>query len=552
MPRKCVTHPDSFCYICGEVTFKKQRRTFTPLIRSCYEMYFSCKIGDQDKNWAPHYCCVTCATRLTGWLKGKRPMKFAIPVIWREPRDHTTDCFFCLTDIKGISSKTRHTVKYRNLLSATRPVPHSMELPVPEPPQNYLNEDEDQSMTNDNLSEDPSFEMSNTDKPHILNKNELNDLVRDLNLSKQQAELLGSRLRGWNLLQHDTTFCTYRSRHMEFLEYFAFEDDIAFCCNVQNLMQSLCPSYKPEEWRLFIDASKYSLKAVLLHKGNKLPSVPIAYAYNMKETYSSMQLILTKIMYEEQKWNICGDLKVIGLLLGQQRGWTKFCCFLCEWDSRNKKEHYVQQSWTKRTTYVPGEKNIAHPPLVDPTKIYLPPLHIKLGLMKNFVKGMDKNGEGFEYIRQKFPKISDAKIKEGIFVGPDIRKLMKDECFDECLNEYELAAWISFKNVCRDFLGNKKGDNYKNSVDHLLRSYRILGCKMSLKIHFLHSHLDFFPENLGAVSDEHGERFHKDISIMENRYHGKLSSNMLADYCWTLKRDVSDQKYQRNSCKAKF
>ncbi|UYV65367.1 hypothetical protein LAZ67_3004081 [Cordylochernes scorpioides] len=45
-----------------------------------------------------------------------------------------------------------------------------------------------------------------------------------------------------------------------------------------------------------------------------------------------------------------------------------------------------------------------------------------------------------------------------------------------------------------------------------------LGCNMSLKIHFLHSHLDFFPDNLGAVSDEHGERFHQAISSMEKRY----------------------------------
>ncbi|UYV73962.1 hypothetical protein LAZ67_11001610 [Cordylochernes scorpioides] len=65
---------------------------------------------------------------------------------------------------------------------------------------------------------------------------------------------------------------------------------------------------------------------------------------------------------------------------------------------------------------------------------------------------------------------------------------------------------------------------------------------MSLKIHFLHSHLDFFPENLGAVSDEHGERFHQDISSMEKRYQGKWSPGMLADYCWTLKRDVPEAR----------
>lgn len=54
---------------------------------------------------------------------------------------------------------------------------------------------------------------------------------------------------------------------------------------------------------------------------------------------------------------------------------------------------------------------------------------------------------------------------------------------------------------------------------------------MSLKIHFLDSHLDFFPENLGAISDEHGERFHQDIMQIEKRYNGKLSAAMLADFC---------------------
>jgi hypothetical protein len=50
--------------------------------------------------------------------------------------------------------------------------------------------------------------------------------------------------------------------------------------------------------------------------------------------------------------------------------------------------------------------------------------------MKNFVKAMDKNGTGFMYLKHKFPRLSDAKIKEGIFVGPQIRELIKDEQFE--------------------------------------------------------------------------------------------------------------------------
>jgi hypothetical protein len=71
---------------------------------------------------------------------------------------------------------------------------------------------------------------------------------------------------------------------------------------------------------------------------------------------------------------------------------------------------------------------------------------------------------------------------------------------------------------------------------------------MSLKVYFL----DFFPENLGVVSDEHGERFRQDISNMDKRYQGKWSLSMLADYCWTLNRDVPQVTYSRKSTTAIF
>ena len=139
------------------------------------------------------------------------------------------------------------------------------------------------------------------------------------------------------------------------------------------------------------------------------------------------------------------------------------------------------------------------------------PLHIKLGLMKNCVKGMDKTSYGFKYLRSKFPNVSDAKIKEGIFIGPHITELMQAKQFDEDLNETERNEWLSFKRICKDFLGNHKAANCQDVVQELLTSYKATGCNMSLKIHFLKSHLDFFPENLGEVRDEHGERFRQDI-----------------------------------------
>ena len=90
--------------------------------------------------------------------------------------------------------------------------------------------------------------------------------------------------------------------------------------------------------------------------------------------------------------------------------------------------------------------------------------------MKNFVKCMDKTGRGVEYVRNKFPNVSDAKIKEGIFIGPEIRELMRGKQIDEDLNETERNAWLSFKRICKDFLGNHKAANYQDVVQDLLPS----------------------------------------------------------------------------------
>ena len=95
-------------------------------------------------------------------------------------------------------------------------------------------------------------------------------------------------------------------------------------------------------------------------------------------------------MYAEFKWKLCGDLKVVPLLHGMQLGYTKYCYFLCDWDIRDKKYHYVNQLWHKRTSLTRVDKNDLNPTLVLPEKIYLPTLHIKMGLKANFVKCMDK------------------------------------------------------------------------------------------------------------------------------------------------------------------
>ena len=65
-----------------------------------------------------------------------------------------------------------------------------------------------------------------------------------------------------------------------------------------------------------------------------------------------------------------------------------------------------------------------------------------------------------------------------------------------------------------------------------------MGSRFLLKVCYLHSHLDFFRENLGDVSEEHGERFHQDIQTMERRYQGRWDSAMMGDYMWFLIRET--------------
>ena len=136
--------------------------------------------------------------------------------------------------------------------------------------------------------------------------------------------------------------------------------------------------------------------------------------------------------------------------------------------------------------------------------------------------------------------------------GPQIRQLIKDPEFENTMNEVELEAWKAFVLVVKNFLGNNKARNYAELVNNMLTDFRNLGCNMSVKMHYLFSHMDRFPKNLGSMTDEQGERFHLDLKEMETRYQGRWDAVMMADYCWNLKRDLSAAEHSRSSKKGKF
>lgn len=92
--------------------------------------------------------------------------------------------------------------------------------------------------------------------------------------------------------------------------------------------------------------------------------------------------------------------------------------------------------------------------------------------------------------------------------------------------------------VNQNCLGNKRADDYATKVKDMINAYAAMKVNMSLKIHFLVDHLNFFPSNCGDCSDQQGERFHQDLATMEKRFNGKDPRNMLGEYCWSLCRET--------------
>ena len=179
-------------------------------------------------------------------------------------------------------------------------------------------------------------------------------------------------------------------------------------------------------------------------------------------------------------------------------------------------------------------------------RILFPPLH-----SKQFTKALDKDDDCFTYLCQAFPGLIMEKLKAGSFDSPQIRQLIRVPEFENSMNEVELEVWKAFVLVVKNFLGNNKARNYTELVSNMT-AFRNLGCNMNIKMHYLFSHMDRFPENLGSVSDKQGKRFHQDLKEMETRYQGHWDAVMMADYCWNLKRDLPAAEHSRSLKKWKF
>lgn len=153
-------------------------------------------------------------------------------------------------NINGINAKDRAKWQYPSTGCVQRPIPHSSDSSAPknisEPLQEYNETSSSESESNfENISHEPKF----------FSQKGLDDVVRDLNLSKQASELLALRLKEKNLLSPGTKITVYREREKELRSYFSEENNIVFCSNITNLLIKMgLKQYEPSEWRLFIDS----------------------------------------------------------------------------------------------------------------------------------------------------------------------------------------------------------------------------------------------------------------------------------------------------------
>ncbi|XP_076348406.1 uncharacterized protein LOC143246067 [Tachypleus tridentatus] len=165
------------------------------------------------------------------WYRGeKRAMEFAIPRIWCEPTDHSSKCYFCMVypskcwagkKTSAFMYPDHPSLQFHTALSSLYPL-HWRETSHPQK----------------KAAEDPDYNFrgaAGQRNPYYPNERDINDLIRDLGLTKSNVELLTSRLKEWDLLDENVQLTSQRKSHRHFSNFFIHQDWICFCHNVSGL-----------------------------------------------------------------------------------------------------------------------------------------------------------------------------------------------------------------------------------------------------------------------------------------------------------------------------
>lgn len=447
---------DWYCFICGRFTLDRNKRLRCEKVVNLYRAYYESEWAD-DMPYAPNSSCSACNLGLSDWSAGRRDkIRFKSPMIWMDPGDiHLEEeCYYCVNSGVGINASKRRSMHYRPTIFAVLPVEHTHDSPPIAYRARGDNTDEEHEQAgieqfnvpmdidaDDEPIAGPSFRdsrmttsslMTTSYQPshnvdgvvELVSLSRLNNMCRRLELSQRKSMMLATMLNENNLLADGVYIKSQKHRQEAYIPFFETqvipaagveaEASLSFCVDIAGLMAQMNIVYVVNDWRLFIDGSKSSLKAVLLHNDNRYMPIPVAYSRTMKETHRSIKIIFKKIKYMDHKWDVSGDLKVVALIEGLQLGRTRNACFICTWICTAKIDHY-HAIWEKRGAYKKGVMNVVRRRLVPPDKVLLPPLHIKLGLITSYIKQLvkNKNEEAIKFLALLFPKLSMAKIQGG-------------------------------------------------------------------------------------------------------------------------------------------
>lgn len=155
----------------------------------------------------------------------------------------------------------------------------------------------------------------------------------------------------------------------------------------------------------FLQMCPSKFKSSIAIHGYCTGSLPVGHSVHMKEIYvnlttlrhSFLVVILESLSFSYKKEGLQDDHA------------------FCVWDYWARDQCYIGKDWPRREQSTPGSLNVKAHSLVEVNKFLLPLLHIKLGLMKNFMKGQEKD-QGFQYLCLKFPQITHVKFKEDLFI----------------------------------------------------------------------------------------------------------------------------------------
>ena len=176
------------------MTFASRKFSITPTIKKAYFLYFGCKVGYQDKKWAPHMCCTTCSSKLNAQVNGKRRMPFGVPMVWGCLATTVLTVFFCMVPPiqNGLSMKKKsnfiwiHLQQFGLCLMAMDILFLNLRTIL----LCTYSDDEDSVSSNSeeqqpSASRDADYLPSTHSSNHKITKGELNDLIRDLGLPKK-------------------------------------------------------------------------------------------------------------------------------------------------------------------------------------------------------------------------------------------------------------------------------------------------------------------------------------------------------------------------------